>query len=91
MSEKNIVDRIDEILRSNLLFSGMTYEDTLECAEEIYEDIIKPIPISLKEALKHLSDNYMTSKHECDICNKIIDVFDKYEFSLPKKEWDRDE
>ena len=44
MSEKKaIVNKIDEIIRSNLLFSGMTYEDTLECAEEIYEEIIKEV------------------------------------------------
>ena len=47
--------------------------------------------ISLEEALKHLSDTYMDSKHDCDICKGIIDVFDKYDFSLPKKEWDYDE
>ena len=81
MSEnKEIVDKIDKIIRSNLLFSGMTYSDTLECAEEIYEDIIK------KEIIKEIQEDLNSIEVWDEIpwdCYKQIDEL--------KKKWNCDE
>ena len=46
--------------------------------------------ISFKDAIKHLSDKYMDTTHDCEICKKIIEILDEYDMTLPKKEWDYD-